>query len=344
MNILLTSAGRRTYMVHYFQRALNGDGKVYAGNSEYTYTLGEADGYVITPKIYDANYIDFLLQYCKGKDITAIVSLFDIDLLILSDNKERFEAIGVKIVVSDPSAIHICNDKWFLAQWLKWIDIAHPKTYLTTEEAMAAIENKEISYPLFVKPRWGMGSIGVYKVDNQEELLVLYKKVKKTCAETYLKYESSADIDHCVIIQEMVSGVEYGMNVLNDLDANYVTHAVIRKLAMRAGETDIAITESSKEFEPLACKLSENLKHIGNLDVDIIRSPQGQAYVIELNARFGGQYPFIHNAGVDFPSQIVQWLKGGETDSKYLGVTSGVRSSKELVIEINQTQNSSVTK
>ena len=33
MNILLTSAGRRTYLVEYFKEALAGHGKVYASNS-----------------------------------------------------------------------------------------------------------------------------------------------------------------------------------------------------------------------------------------------------------------------------------------------------------------------
>lgn len=39
MNILLTSAGRRTYLVEYFKKALGGQGKVYASNSIDTYTL-----------------------------------------------------------------------------------------------------------------------------------------------------------------------------------------------------------------------------------------------------------------------------------------------------------------
>ena len=36
MNILLTSAGRRTYMVEYFKEVLNGNGEVHASNSDYT--------------------------------------------------------------------------------------------------------------------------------------------------------------------------------------------------------------------------------------------------------------------------------------------------------------------
>lgn len=319
-------------MVQYFKHALNGAGNVYAGNSEYTATLQEADGYVITPMIYDARYIDFLLEYCKEKEIGAILSLFDVDLTKLSENAERFEEIGVKLIVSGPTAIHICNDKWMMAKWFGRLGIAHPKTYLQCSEAIEAIKRGEINYPLFVKPRWGMGSIGVYKVENEEEFMVLYKKVKKTCMDTYLKYESAVDIDNCVLIQEMIKGTEYGMNVLNDLEANYVTHAVIRKESMRAGETDIAITQPTQPFDALAKSLSENLRHIGNLDVDIIMTPNGDKYVIELNARFGGQYPFVHNAGADFPQQIVNWLQGKTTDFACLSPAVGIKSCKELVM------------
>ena len=61
MNILITSAGRRGYIIKYFKDALKGyGGKVYAGNSSHLSTAFEyADGSVITPLIYDKEYIFF---------------------------------------------------------------------------------------------------------------------------------------------------------------------------------------------------------------------------------------------------------------------------------------------
>lgn len=47
MNILLTSAGRRSYIVDYFKEA-EGIGKVFASNSTYTIALKRADGYFIS--------------------------------------------------------------------------------------------------------------------------------------------------------------------------------------------------------------------------------------------------------------------------------------------------------
>lgn len=174
MNILLTSAGRRTYMVNYFKNVLKGKGKVYASNSVYTYTLQQADNYIITPQIYDDNYIEFLLNYCKKENIQAIISLFDIDLPVLAKNRDIFEKQGIKLVVSDYNVTTICNDKWQTYEFLCRINVKQTPSYINKAEAIKALKQGIISYPLYIKPRWGMGSIGIYKVDNEDELNILY--------------------------------------------------------------------------------------------------------------------------------------------------------------------------
>ena len=56
MNILLTSAGRRTYLVEYFKEALKlaeEPGMVHAANSKISPAFSAADKKVVTPLIYD---------------------------------------------------------------------------------------------------------------------------------------------------------------------------------------------------------------------------------------------------------------------------------------------------
>ena len=55
-NILLTSAGRRTYLIEYFKEAVAGEGRVHAANSQICPAFAAADQWVITPLIYDENY------------------------------------------------------------------------------------------------------------------------------------------------------------------------------------------------------------------------------------------------------------------------------------------------
>lgn len=331
MNILLTSAGRRTYLVEYFKAALCNKGLVHASNSILTYTLLQADKYVLTPNIYDDSYISFLLEYCKTNEISAIISLFDIDLPILAKNRQVFEENGIRLVVSDYNVTTICNDKWLTYEFLVQIGIKQTASFIKIAEAKNAIAEGVVHYPLFIKPRWGMGSIGIYKVENDEELDVMYKKLHREIFNTYLKYESFLDADSCIIIQEAIKGQEYGIEVVNDLEGNYVITMAKKKIAMRSGETDIAEIVDPTMFETIGKTISDKLKHVANLDVDCFITEGGDIYVLEMNCRFGGQYPFSHLAGANTPQQIVNWLKGMPTDLNLLTPQVGVKACKELL-------------
>ncbi len=330
MNILLTSVGRRTYLVDYFKDALKElDGNVFAANSVFTYAMSHADSYVITPEIFSNNYIDFLLKYCKEKNITVIISLFDIDLPILSKNKQLFLDIGVNIIVSSPNVIDICNDKWKTYLFLQEQNIPTPKTFLSLSTVYESIENKTLNLPLIIKPRWGMGSIGIYKVETIDELNILYRKVKNEVQSTYLKYESSLDIDNSVLIQQYISGNEYGLEIINDLNGNYVTTFCKQKVAMRSGETDQALTINNPILHKIGETLSKKLGHICILDTDCLEQ-NDNFYILEMNARFGGQYPFSHLAGANIPKQIIKWISNGETMNEYITIKENILCCKDI--------------
>ena len=107
------------------------------------------------------------------------------------------------------------------------------------------------------------------------------------------------------------------MDVMNDLSGKNRGVSVKKKLAMRAGETDKAQTVDNATIREIGCILGNNLKHIGNLDVDVFER-DGEYYVLELNPRFGGGFPFSYEAGVNFPKALIEWLKGNDTDDSML--------------------------
>ncbi|HIE0135441.1 TPA: ATP-grasp domain-containing protein [Proteus mirabilis] len=302
MNILLTSVGRRTYLIEYFRSALsNIGGKIFAANSIKTYSLTIADEYFITPPIYSNEYIPMLLSYCKKNRIDIIISCFDIDLPILSKNKKIFKENNINT----------------------------PTTFLSITEAKKSLLEDELEYPVIIKPRWGMGSIGIYKADNNAELDIFYNKVKNDILSSYLKYESSVDPFHSVLIQQYIDGREYGIEVINDLNENYVTTFCKKKLAMRSGETDQAVTIKSNELKTLGKKISTKLKHLSILDIDCLEK-NNKFYILEMNARFGGQYPFSHLAGVNIPKQIIEWCQGKMTSSDNINIKYDVLSCKDI--------------
>ena len=64
MNVLLTSVGRRAYMVKYFKEVLGRDGQVHVCNSDdKTVAFHYADRAVVSPLIYSDEYVPFLLNY-----------------------------------------------------------------------------------------------------------------------------------------------------------------------------------------------------------------------------------------------------------------------------------------
>ncbi|MHA1395818.1 MAG: ATP-grasp domain-containing protein [Promethearchaeota archaeon] len=331
LNILITSSGRRSYIVKYFKQAIGDNGEIHASNSYWSPALEVADKAVITPLIYDDKYIEFLLDYCLKNNIIAIISLFDIDLPILAKNKNIFEKKGIKVLVSDYKVTQICNDKWETFKFLNEHEIMTPNTFISIESVLKKISDGIIKFPLILKPRWGMGSIGIYQADNIKELRVFYNKVKERIRNTYLKYESSIDLNNSVIIQEKIHGQEYGLNVINNLNKEYVTTLVQKKIAMRAGETDRAITENNHKLRKLGEKIAIFLKHILNLDVDCFLTNKMEAIVLEMNCRIGGLYPFSHLAGANLPLAIIKWIKGESKIDNLLKVNYGIEGVKDIV-------------
>lgn len=331
MNVLLTSVGRRAYMVKYFQEALADTGEVHVCNSDdLTVAFQYADKSVISPLIYDDNYIPFLLNYCRENHIGILISLFDIDLLMLAKHKKEFEEIGTKVIISDEEFVSICNDKWKTYLFLKKNNFHVPKTYLSIGEVMGAIDAGILKYPVIVKPRFGCGSIAMSIAEDEMSLLYYFSRNTRAVKNTYLKYESES-VEDKIIFQEFLRGQEYGVDCINDLNGNFVNAIVKKKLAMRAGETDISETIECPEIYDTAKKISSLSKHIANVDMDVFMV-DGKPYVLEMNARFGGGYPFSHIAGCNLPKAIVEWCKGNRADLSYLEAKPNIRAYKELFV------------
>lgn len=316
MNILFTCAGRRTYLLKYFKEQLGSDGLIVATDMQLTApALSVADIKLQVPAVYADDYIDQTLDICRKYEIDALICLNDLELPILADNRDRFEEIGIKLIVSSSETISICFDKFKTAKFIESIGLKSPLTFVRLNEAEEAIENGTLAFPLVLKPRWGSGSIGIEFVNNLVELRetyeILLKKIKKSIL------AAASEGNEYILIQQKIDGQEYGLDVMNDLEGNNHGVSVKMKLAMRAGETDKAQTVDNEIMRAIGRKLGENLRHIGNLDVDVFEA-NGNYYVLELNPRFGGGFPFSYEAGVNMPKAIIEWLKGNNIDESIL--------------------------
>lgn len=338
MNVLLTCAGRRNYLVEYFQQALNGRGQVYAADaSPYASALQAADHAFIVPSVDQAGYVEHLLDLCATQQVSLLISLNDLELPMLAPRREEFRAVGTMLVVSAPEVIATCFDKWAMLPFLEACQLSGPQTHLTLSGAQKALALGTMQFPLVIKPRWGTASLCIEYAHDLEELEIAYRLVTRRVQRSIIAGVSSVDSGATVLIQERLTGQEYGLDIINDLAGNYVSTIVRRKLAMRSGETDKAMLVDDERLCALGKTLSHALGHIGNLDCDVF--VDGSRYtILDMNPRFGGGYPFSHVAGVNLPAALLAWTNGTPPDPNWFVAKPGVVGAKYDHIAIVTTQ------
>jgi carbamoyl-phosphate synthase large subunit len=340
MNVLLTCAGRRNYLNDFFQHELAGRGRVLAcDTSAAAPALATADEGLIVPPMDDPGYFDALLSICREHQVRLVISVNDLELGGLARRVDQFREAGTIAVVADPAVIATCQDKWSTFKLLRSCGIPTPDTYLSPIQVRAAVTRGDLRFPLIVKPRWGSSSIGCERIENDHELSLAYEWGQIQVRRSIFWNLSQGDCKECLVFQELQSGVEYGMDVVNDLDGDYVATLVRRKLAMRCGNTDRAVTAEDERLERLGREISRCLGHIASLDCDVMLTDAGPQ-VLDLNPRLGGGYPFSHLAGANLPAALIAWANGDQADAAWFKPRLGVTASKfdELMV-VNSVDN-----
>lgn len=293
MNILITSAGRRTKLVSYFKEQFEGEGEVIVTDCDrFAPTLYIADKSYIVPRIDDENYIPKIKEICKKENIKGILSLIDPELSLLSYRRDEFENLGIKVIVSDYDTVETCFDKMDMFRFLLDNGFKTAKTYDKFEDFHTDYKVGKISLPVFVKPRKGSASLGINKIDDLEMLKLLKSK------------------DDDLLIQEFLDGQEYGVDVYVDLISKEVVSIYAKKkIRMRSGETDKAVSVLDDKLFKLVEDFIKKLGVLGPIDIDVFEI-DGEYYISEINPRFGGGYLLAYEGGENFPLYIKNNLKG----------------------------------
>lgn len=289
--------------------------------------MHEADRAYVAPRVDDPGYFDFLEKLCLENDIRLLLSLNDLELSHLSKQRERFEQLGVRVVVSSPEVIDICSDKIATNAFLIKHSFDTPEIYTSLDEVQEGMARGQLSIPVIVKARWGSGSIGLRKVESLEQLNDAFRTTTRTVRDSILSGMALADKGPHVVIQPCIDGDEYHLDIVNDLNGQWQATLVKRKIAMRSGETDRAVSERNGRLEEVGRRIGKQMRHVGNLDCDLLSCSKGD-YIIDLNPRFGGGYPFSHAAGANVPAALLSWAEDTSHDPADLQMIPGIMSAK----------------
>lgn len=310
-NLLLLSVGTRNKIVQYFKRTLKDGSKVIATDMQsIAPAIYEADGFYLVPRINDPKYIDIVLEICKKESINAVLSLIDPELSLLAKNKERFAECGVTVIGSSYELCEMALDKMQMYNWLLERGYNCAKSYVDKDEFYHDLEEGAISFPVFVKPVRGSASIAISKVEDKDTLEMLW-----------------AHSDG-LMIQEFLRGQEIGADCYIDMiSGELVSVFTKKKLLMRAGETDKAVSFKDEKLFSLIEKFVKECGWRGQIDIDIF-DIDGEYYISEVNPRFGGGYPHAYECGCNHMELIENNINGIANEKNIGSYDDGVYMMK----------------
>lgn len=313
MNIMITNIGRRGYLVDFLKADPSFDGKVFVSDCDRTASglYGSADEYFILPKPVDNPelYIDSLISLCEKKRVDIVIPVIDPEIPILAKAKRLFAEKGIMALVSNPEVIEICNSKKKMNRFLLENGFEVIQTYETIESFEEANAKGRIDFPVFIKEDFGSASLGAGVVKSMEELRFRF--------------------NDGMIVQENIQGEEYGVDIFNDCQLKPVRIVIKKKLAMRSGETDKAITVYDDSILDLCIRLGKTLKHFGPLDCDILRKGN-HLFIVDLNPRFGGGYPASHMAGGNLLILLPKMKERQQIEVSYESYVTGQLTMKDI--------------
>lgn len=297
MKILFTSVGRRVELMQAFRNAADRlDMSLTIIGVDITKSapaLQFCDEAEIVCRISDSNYIPMLLSICEREKVDCLIPTIDTDLLLLAENKSKFEQIGTKVLISRPEKVKLCRDKNYTADYFISLGLKSPQPINSVEKYESEINSGKQVFPAFIKPKDGSSSINAYRVDNLDDLILNAEKIGD------------------YIIQPFIYGREYTIDIFCDYEGNPVFITPRERLAVRAGEVlKTKITQDETMIAEMQTLIAD-YKPCGQITVQLIRDEKnGNNYYIEINPRFGGGAPLSIKAGADSAEAVLRMLSG----------------------------------
>ena len=293
MNILLINPGRRDYLVKYF---INLSRKyklkiflIDKDKNAASFAVSKKTFNFISPPVKDKkNYILFLRKFILKKKIDIIFPVSEWELKILAEEKLYYKKRFIEVIISDLKVINICQNKLTTIKFLKKNKIFYPKT--------VSFNKIKDNLPVIKKRVKGSGSIDQSLIKNLKEIPRFNNN--KFFFQKYFNYQ------------------EYGADILNDLNGNYIHSSFKKKILMRSGDTDKAEMVHSKTFEDFAKRISVALRPVGIIDIDFLFNGKN-FFILDINPRIGGGYPFTHEYGYNYLDIILSIVKNKKNKIKF---------------------------
>jgi len=304
ITILFTCVGRRVELLEAFRSAAFDLGIdlliIGTDTSAAVPTFSYCDNAFTVCRINNEEYIPTLKQIVQENHVDLIIPTIDTDLLILSEHREEFIAIGSDILVSDKGKIQICRDKRLTYKFFTECGVSTPHT-------VDNVEDYHGGFPCFIKPKNGSSSINAYKVFTHNQLL------------------EKAQVVPGYIIQPFIEGTEYTVDVFCDFSGKPIYITPRKRLLVRNGEVLVTEICNDEKIVSECQQIVGVFKPRGPLTIQLIRDESGEDHYIEINPRFGGGSPLSMKSGANSAISLLTLLATGSLDNSQTDTASSNR-------------------
>ena len=288
-NILLTAGSRRVPLVQAFRSALKSVGAIgsviVTDVNPLSPAVHVADRSYRVPLATDPDYVNELLAICEAEQVRLAIPTIDDELQVFAAARDEFRAMGVMTACSPEATAALCNDKYTTCKHLIAAGVPAARSYLPAQ----LTDNMDL--PLFIKPRVGRGAIGAFPVKTPEQL------------DFFLHYVDTP------IVQEYLSGPEYTIDVLCDLEGRPLSIVPRERVVIRAGVIDRGRTVNDPRLIALAEAACKAIPFVGPVNIQA-RMRGDQPVIVEINPRFSGGIPLTIQSGADFPAMLLKLAMG----------------------------------
>jgi len=285
--VLLTGVGKRYDIVSAFVRHAF---TIAADPNPLAPAQYAADLRVVPPRIDEPAYVPFLEELVAEHDVGAVVPLTDLDIHVLA------AAPGLPAFTPPPDVCEAMYDKYRCHEVLLGHGLPSPPTVLPGAEPA--------SYPVMVKPRRGSGARSIHPAADRAEMEFFIGYVKEP-----------------VMVQRLMGGPEYSIDVLCDLDGTCLNAIPRSMLESRGGESIKGQVVDDPELVELARTVAETLRFRGPGTIQVFRDPEIGIAITDVNPRFGGAFPapmYAALPGRTYPELIVR-MAAGERVEPHVG-------------------------
>ena len=215
-------------------------------------------------------FVDYLNTVIEDNNIDCVYPAHDSVSVVLSKYSDEIKA---QVIIADYRTTSVCRSKKATYELFAGKDFV-PKTY----EGVDAVE----SYPVFIKPSVGQGSVGAKVITDKQELLVSY--------------------DENTVICEYLQGTEYTVDCFTDAKGTLLVTKLRTRDRTKAGiSTRSQELPLPKDVKEIADIINNELTFKGAWFFQLKKNTKGEYKLLEISPRIPGTMGLSRNMGINFP-------------------------------------------